>query len=83
MWVAVAVVVLFALTGRASTIPCNIRRCRSGTWSAGQEKIKGIPTKLQREHEKQKQTKTKDQTKNTNHILQTEERRALDKESLE
>ena len=82
---AVAVVVFFALTGRASTIPCNIRRCQSGTWSAGQEKIKGTPinTKLQREHEKQKQTKTKDQTKNTNHMRKTDGRRALDEESLE
>ena len=33
MNVVVVVVVLFALTDRASTIPSNIRRCQSGTWS--------------------------------------------------
>ena len=41
----VIVVVFFRLlTGRASTIPSNIRGCQSGTWSAGQEKIEGTST---------------------------------------
>ena len=41
------VVVFFTLTDRASTIPSNTRGCQSGTWSAGQEKIRGTSTKLQ------------------------------------
>ena len=41
------VVVFFTLTDRASTIPSNILRgCQSGTWSAGQKKIRGTSTKL-------------------------------------
>ena len=47
----VAVVVFFTLTDRASTIPSSIRGCQSGTWSAGEEKIRRTSTKLQREHE--------------------------------
>ena len=46
--------------GRASTIPSNILRgCQSGTWSAGQEKIRGTytVTKLQREHENENDKK--------------------------
>ena len=43
----VVVVVFFTLTDRASTIPSNIRGCQSGTWSAGQKKIRGTSTKLQ------------------------------------
>ena len=43
----VVVVVFFTLTNRASTIPSNIRDCQSGTWSAGQKKIRGTPIKLQ------------------------------------
>ena len=39
--------VFFTLTDRASTIPSNIRGCQSGTWSAGQKKIRGTSTKLQ------------------------------------
>ena len=35
------------LTDRASTIPSNTRGCQSGTWSAGQKKIRGTSTKLQ------------------------------------
>ena len=54
--------VLFESTDQASTIPSNIRGCQSGMWSAGQEKIRGKSTKLQREHEnkndKKKGTKT-------------------------
>ena len=41
------VVVFFTLTDWASTIPSNIRGCQSGTWSAGQKKIRGTSTKLQ------------------------------------
>ena len=41
------VVVFFTLTDRASTIPSNTRGCQSGTWSAGQKKIRGTSTKLQ------------------------------------
>ena len=40
-------VVFFTLTDRASTIPSNTRGCQSGTWSAGQKKIRGTSTKLQ------------------------------------
>ena len=39
--------VFFTLTDRASTIPNNTRGCQSGTWSAGQKKIRGTSTKLQ------------------------------------
>ena len=45
--VNVVVVVFFTLTDRASTIPNNTRGCQSGTWSAGQKKIRGTSTKLQ------------------------------------
>ena len=38
------------VTDQASTIPSRIHGCQSGTWSAGQENIRGIiSTKLQRE----------------------------------
>ena len=50
-YVLVCVFAFFALTDRALTVPSNIRGCLSGTWSAGQENIRGTPTKLQREHE--------------------------------
>ena len=43
----VVVVVFFTLTDRASTIHSNTRGCQSGTWSAGQKKIRGTSTKLQ------------------------------------
>ena len=45
--VVVVVVVFFTLTDWASTIPSNTRGCQSGTWSAGQKKIRGTSTKLQ------------------------------------
>ena len=47
--IRIFVVVFFILlTDRASTIPIsNIRGCQSGTWSAGQKKIRGTSTKLQ------------------------------------
>ena len=45
--VVVLFVVFFTLTDRASTIPNNTRGCQSGTWSAGQKKIRGTSTKLQ------------------------------------
>ena len=41
----VVVVVFFTLTDRASTIPNNIRGRQSGTWFAGQKKIRGTSTK--------------------------------------
>ena len=47
LYVVVVVVVFFTLTDRASTIPNNTRGCQSGTWSAGQKKIRGTSTKLQ------------------------------------
>ena len=47
MLVVVVVVVFFTLTDRASTIPSNTRGCQSGTWSAGQKKIRGTSTNLQ------------------------------------
>ena len=50
------VVVFFTLTDRASTIPSNIRGCQSGTWSAGQKKIRGTSTQLQREQTDKTQT---------------------------
>ena len=51
--VVVVVVFFTLLTDRASTIPSNIRGCQSGTWSAGQKKIRGTSTKkLQREQKK-------------------------------
>ena len=46
---ALVVVDFFTLTDRASTIPSNTRSCQSGTWSAGQKKIRGTSTKLQTE----------------------------------
>ena len=65
MVVVVVVVVFFTLTDRASTIPSNTRGCQSGTWSAGQKKIRGTSTKLQRQQKKntntQKTTKRKEQ----------------------
>ena len=45
--VHVVVVVSFTLTDRATTTPSNTRGCQSGTWSAGQKKIRGTSTKLQ------------------------------------
>ena len=57
------VVVFLTLTDGVSTIPSNIRGCQSGTRSAGQEKIIGTSTKLQREHKNKTKTKQK-QNKN-------------------
>ena len=62
--VVVAVFVMFftLLDDRASTIPSIIRDCQSGTWSAGQEKIRRTSTKnLQRAHEN---TTKREQDKN-------------------
>ena len=62
--VFVIVVVFIASTDRASTIPSNARACQSGTWSAGQENIRGTSTiKLQREHENR--NNKNDETKGT------------------
>ena len=44
--IQVLVVIFFTLPDRASTIRSNIRGCQSGTWSAGQKKIRGTSTKL-------------------------------------
>ena len=65
--VVVVVVVFFALTDRASTIPSNIRGCQSGTWSAGQKRIRGTSTKLEREQKtKENETKQKRQKERNN-----------------
>ena len=80
------VVVFFTLTDRASTIPSNIRGYQSGTWSAGQETIRGTSTKLQREHEnKENKNKTKTtEIKEQRHKAHARKnrRRAFDRESL-
>ena len=63
--------VFFVLTDRASTILVlsNIRGCQSGTWSARQEQTRErTPTKLQREHKKQKQSKNDENIKDTDNI---------------
>ena len=54
----------------ASTIPSHVRGCQSstGTWSAGQENIRGISTKLQREYGKKKQKKQTDKRNNESSI---------------
>ena len=57
------VVVFFALTDRASTIPSHC--CQSGTWSAGQEKIRGTSTKLKREQKQNKKQNKNDKNKGT------------------
>ena len=67
------IIVFFTLTDRASTIPSYIRGCQSGTWSAGQEKIGGASTRLQREHENKtkqntKQKRQKERDNNTKHM---------------
>ena len=54
------VCVFFTLTDRASTMPSNIRGCQSGTWSAGQENIRG-----KYEGEKAKTTKRKEKRHNS------------------
>ena len=55
--------VFFTLTDRASAIPIHIRGCQSGAWSAGQEKVRGTSTKLQREHKTKTRNKAKDDKK--------------------
>ena len=62
--------VFFTVTDRASALPNNMRGCQSGTWSVGQENIRGTSTKLQREHQNEdKKTKTtKERNKNTKHM---------------
>ena len=44
--VCVSVYMFSTLTDRASIIPSNIRSCQSGTWSAGQENMRGTSTKF-------------------------------------
>ena len=78
---SVCMCLFFTLTDRASTVPSNRRGCQSGTWSAGQENIKGTSiTKLQREHEKktrQKRRKERNNSTNKAHNMPEEDRRAL------
>ena len=85
MFIVVAVVVFFPLTDRASTIPSNIRGCQSGTGSAGQKKIRGTSTKLQREQKTQQKTQQKRQKERNNNKIpmpEKDRRRALDRESF-
>ena len=49
--------VFFTFTDRASTIPNNIRGCQSGVWSSGQKEIRGVFTKLHREHKNKNKSK--------------------------
>ena len=54
--------IYIAVTNRASTIPSNIRRCQSGTWSAGHKKNgehlqsfnEGMKTKKQKQDKNEK-----------------------------
>ena len=70
------VCVSFTLTDRASTIPSNTRGCQSDTWSAGQGKIRGASTKLQREHKKQiKQGKNDKKKGKKNNSTKTSQKR--------
>ena len=80
--IVLVVVVFFTLIDRASTVPSNIRGCQSGTWSAGQENIRGTSTKLQREHRNKTRNKQKLQKEATSHMPEKYRRRALDRESL-
>ena len=78
------VVVFFTLTDRASTIPSNTRGCQSGSWSAGQKKIRGTSTKLQREQRKaQTHKRQRERNRNNNKIHRSEKdkRAAFDRES--
>ena len=69
---AVVVVVFFASTDRASTIPSNTRGCQSGTWSAGQKNIRGTsiyqaPMRAKEKHKQTKTTKRKEQEQQNTH----------------
>ena len=77
-------VVVFTLTDRASTIPSssNTRGCQSGTWSAGQKKIKGTSTKLQWEQKKNKNTKN-DKEKGTGITKYTGQKKINEGHSIE
>ena len=55
--VCVCVCVFFTSTDRASTIPSNLRGCQSGTWSSGQENIRGTSIELGRELKKKQDKK--------------------------
>ena len=84
-------VVLFftlLLTDQASTIPSTIRGCQSGTWSAGQENIRGTPTKLHREHEnktrtRQNKNKTNQQKERNNNTKHMPEKKMGEEHSVE
>ena len=69
--------VFFALTDRASTIPSNIRGRQSGTWSAGQENIKGTSI-VQSSNES---IKTKNKTKQKTKIKEQYTKYMLEKDS--
>ena len=66
----VYVCVFFTSTNRASAIPSNTRGCQSGTWSAGQDKIGGTSTKLQREYKINKKQKQGEKDKPKRAITQ-------------
>ena len=69
------VFVFFTLTDRASSILSNIRGCQSGTWSAGQEKVRGTSIKLQRGHT----NKNKAETTKTKEVKQNKTKKQMSK----
>ena len=80
----VVVVVFFTLTDRASTIPSNTRGCQSGTWSAGQKKIRGTFTKLQWEQRKtQTHKRQRDRNRNNKITKYTGQRKINERHSIE
>ena len=76
-------VVFFTLTDRASTIPSNTRGCQSGTRSAGQKKIRGTSTKLQREQNKNRNTQKNDKEKGTGITKYTGQKKINEGHSIE
>ena len=73
----VVVVVFFTLTDRASTIPSNTRGCQSGTWSAGQKKIRGTHLPSSNES-KEKHKNTDDKEKGTGITKYTGQRKMVE-----
>ena len=63
----------------------NTRGCQSGTWSAGQKKIRGTSTKLQGEQKKNTHTKKKTKTKerNNNKIKYTRQKKIEERHPIE
>ena len=82
--VSVCVCVCVYINRSGLNQPRNIRYgCQSGTYSAGQENIRGTSTKLQREHENKNENKNdKKRNNNVKHMPEKDRRRALDRESL-